>query len=148
MVAGTVGGQYWNNGIFLGVENMAGWSFGSPASVIVFAEKINFLPTTPPKQIKTYAGVVGFDNPSANVWTYMYYSEILALLAAGSTADNLTRVDFTRHSGGSNYSFCDGHSKWYRLDQTIPGGPSEDLSTPVKTTDHRLWGEWNYSGSN
>ena len=33
MVAGTVGGQYWNNGIFLGVENMAGWSFGSPASV-------------------------------------------------------------------------------------------------------------------
>jgi hypothetical protein len=33
MVGGTVGGQYWNSGIFLGVENMAGWSFGSPASV-------------------------------------------------------------------------------------------------------------------
>lgn len=28
-----VGGQAWYNGIFLGVENMGGWAFGSPASV-------------------------------------------------------------------------------------------------------------------
>jgi hypothetical protein len=33
MVAATVGGMYWNNGIFLGAENMTGWAFGSPASV-------------------------------------------------------------------------------------------------------------------
>ena len=33
MAAGTLGGQYWNNGIFLGVENIAGWSFGAPSSV-------------------------------------------------------------------------------------------------------------------
>lgn len=33
MVAGSVGGQFWNNGIFLGAENMAGWAFGAPSSV-------------------------------------------------------------------------------------------------------------------
>jgi hypothetical protein len=33
MVAGTIGGQYWNSGVFLGVENLAGWSFGAPSSV-------------------------------------------------------------------------------------------------------------------
>ena len=32
-VAGTVGAQIWNSGMFLGVENMAGWAFGAPASV-------------------------------------------------------------------------------------------------------------------
>jgi hypothetical protein len=32
-VALTGGAQYWMNGMFLGVENMGGWAFGSPASV-------------------------------------------------------------------------------------------------------------------
>jgi hypothetical protein len=33
MVALNGGAQYWTNGIFVGAENMVGWSFGAPASV-------------------------------------------------------------------------------------------------------------------
>ena len=32
-VSANAGAQMWTNGMFLGVENMAGWSFGAPASV-------------------------------------------------------------------------------------------------------------------
>lgn len=33
MIALNGGAQYWTNGIFVGAENMVGWSFGAPASV-------------------------------------------------------------------------------------------------------------------
>ncbi len=33
VVLANVGGQVWYNGMFLGVENMAGWAFGSPSSI-------------------------------------------------------------------------------------------------------------------
>jgi hypothetical protein len=33
MAGVSVGGQYWYQGIFLGLENMAGYAFGAPASV-------------------------------------------------------------------------------------------------------------------
>lgn len=31
----------------------------------------------------------------------------------------IVRVKFDRHNGGSNYSFFDGHAKWFRLEQTL-----------------------------
>jgi hypothetical protein len=33
VVGGVIGAQYWMNGIFLGVENTLGYSFGNPATV-------------------------------------------------------------------------------------------------------------------
>ena len=41
--------------------------------------------------------------------------------AANNKNDNpeLVRVLFDRHVGGSNYAFFDGHSKWYRMEQTV-----------------------------
>lgn len=30
-----------------------------------------------------------------------------------------TRLQWDRHSGGANYNFFDGHSKWFRLEQTL-----------------------------
>jgi hypothetical protein len=33
MAGVTLGGQYWMNGLFLGMENTVGYSFGSPATV-------------------------------------------------------------------------------------------------------------------
>ena len=33
LVMADIGGQMWYNNMFLGAENMAGWAFGSPASV-------------------------------------------------------------------------------------------------------------------
>jgi prepilin-type processing-associated H-X9-DG protein len=120
---------------------------GQPSSVIWVAEKRDYLADG--SRLKTYAGVVAFDGTlGTGPWTYMTYAEIMNYIASGYTGDALERVDFQRHLGGSNYGFCDGHAKWYRLDQTIPGGPGEDLSTPVKTTDQRLWGETNYTNSN
>lgn len=38
-------------------------------------------------------------------------------LGASYPVHGLTRVDI-RHNGGSNYSFVDGHAKWYRPKQT------------------------------
>ncbi len=35
-----------------------------------------------------------------------------------SKADVLRRVAYDRHLDGSNYAFCDGHAKWYRVEQT------------------------------
>jgi prepilin-type processing-associated H-X9-DG protein len=32
----------------------------------------------------------------------------------------LSRVDYMRHMGGSNYVFLDGHAKGHLLEQTIP----------------------------
>ncbi len=31
----------------------------------------------------------------------------------------------TRHTGGANYLFADGHAKWYRFEQTLRVGPEE-----------------------
>jgi hypothetical protein len=33
MVTGTIGAQFWNNGIFFGAENMLGYAFGAPTSI-------------------------------------------------------------------------------------------------------------------
>lgn len=33
MVAADVGAQFWNNGMFLGAENIAGWAFGTGSNV-------------------------------------------------------------------------------------------------------------------
>lgn len=118
-------------------------AIGAPAGVIAFAEKRNYVCT---KQTKTYAGVAPFVQLSAvpMVWRYLSFEEVAAGLAGCSTG-GLGRVDYKRHQEGSNYAFLDGHSKWMRMEQTIPGKLTDDLSTPVKTQDHRLWGETDYS---
>ncbi len=35
------------------------------------------------------------------------------------TPTTLVRINFTRFSGGSNYTFLDGHSKFHKLEQTL-----------------------------
>lgn len=118
---------------------------GAPAGVIAIAEKRNKVGTS---QIKTYAGAAPFIAVSSNppVFRYVTFSEIDAALKAKSTA-SLTRIDYTRHLGGSNYIFLDGHAKWHRLEQTIPSDPAQDTSLPAKTQQNRLWGEENYTGA-
>ena len=46
----------------------------------------------------------------------------------------LLRVDYERHSGGSNYNFLDGHAKWLRMEQTL--------------APNFLWGEYEYPHGN
>jgi len=41
-----------------------------------------------------------------------------------------TNLDYTRHQGGSNYFFCDGHAKWMRFDQTFADSGRVDLYDP------------------
>jgi prepilin-type N-terminal cleavage/methylation domain-containing protein/prepilin-type processing-associated H-X9-DG protein len=48
-----------------------------------------------------------------------------------------TTLAITRHSGGSNYVFTDGHAKWHKFEQTwqqTPGQPpSRDWYDPTRT---------------
>jgi prepilin-type N-terminal cleavage/methylation domain-containing protein/prepilin-type processing-associated H-X9-DG protein len=41
-----------------------------------------------------------------------------------------TGIAITRHQGGSNYFFCDGHAKWYRFSQTWTEDGRIDLYDP------------------
>jgi prepilin-type N-terminal cleavage/methylation domain-containing protein/prepilin-type processing-associated H-X9-DG protein len=37
---------------------------------------------------------------------------------SGTTLDPLSELETTRHQGGANYVFVDGHAKWHRFEQT------------------------------
>ncbi|MBC7807968.1 MAG: prepilin-type N-terminal cleavage/methylation domain-containing protein [Akkermansiaceae bacterium] len=119
----------------------------APASVIGFAEKRNRLPISK-IQTKTYAGVTAFVRLTSSPRTFrqMTMKEVTDSAAVGSDSPGkLVRVDYRRHQGGSNYIFLDGHAKWHRLEQTIPGDITADTSVPVKSPASFLWGEENYT---
>jgi prepilin-type processing-associated H-X9-DG protein len=40
-------------------------------------------------------------------------------LLGKSDKPEIVRVQWDRHNGGSNYSFADGHAKWFKFDQTL-----------------------------
>jgi prepilin-type N-terminal cleavage/methylation domain-containing protein/prepilin-type processing-associated H-X9-DG protein len=44
---------------------------------------------------------------------------ITGLSATSDKKPELIRVKWDRHSQGANYTFVDGHAKWFRLEQTI-----------------------------
>src|SRR5207253_10911269 len=37
----------------------------------------------------------------------------------GGSYPHLIYVNAGRHNGGNNFTFADGHAKWYRIDQTL-----------------------------
>ncbi len=57
---------------------------------------------------------------------------------AKGMAGDKTRIGYVaikRHMGGANYTFADGHAKWYRIEQTLD-------------PNNFLWGEKFYSAEN
>jgi prepilin-type N-terminal cleavage/methylation domain-containing protein/prepilin-type processing-associated H-X9-DG protein len=106
---------------------------GTPASVIVLAEKQYKIGTT---VLKSYAGTSGFypDTPNNNPYCRVTVDRVRAAIAVPSDRNyKLARVAFFRHAGGSNFVFADGHAKWYRMEQTLG--------------TNFLWGERYYAGS-
>ena len=47
------------------------------------------------------------------------------------TVEGLSEKGWTRHSGGANYAFCDGHVKWYRPEQVLPADAKNDGTKPT-----------------
>jgi prepilin-type N-terminal cleavage/methylation domain-containing protein/prepilin-type processing-associated H-X9-DG protein len=107
-------------------------SFENPASLITLAERRNTLDTG--AVIGQWKGASGFvatsnskgsGNGSGQIcpgdtYRYVTMSDAQAgLLTTSDKTPEIIRVKWDRHQQGSNYSFFDGHSKWYKLEQTI-----------------------------
>jgi len=54
---------------------------------------------------------------------------------ASATALRIQYAQCDRHAGGSNYTFADGHAKWYRVEATL-------------NPTNFLWGKRVYSQGN
>lgn len=104
--------------------------FESPSNMVIFAEK---RATLPPNNflIGAQTGFTGFV-PSQPCQGQPYIKTTEALAAADLVAPHvwtddeepngsgaIDRVDWTRHSGGSNYSFTDGHAKYLKLGKVL-----------------------------
>jgi prepilin-type processing-associated H-X9-DG protein len=55
--------------------------------------------------------------------------------AGGGGRPHIVYLEPEKHLGGSNYTFADGHAKWYKFEQTI-------------NPNNFLWGKKVYSASN
>jgi prepilin-type N-terminal cleavage/methylation domain-containing protein/prepilin-type processing-associated H-X9-DG protein len=108
-------------------------SFDSPASMIVIAERRNTLNNPAKTVIGQWKGFSPFITTSSNhgtgagsgqicpgdTYRYATWAETQAGLLTSKDTPEITRVLFDRHLTGSNYSFYDGHSKWFKGEQTM-----------------------------
>ncbi len=113
--------------------------FDKPASLIVLAERRNTMKDAAKTKIGQWKGAGGFWATSTTFGSASGGSQICPgdtyRLATKADADaNITassdkkpeviRVQWDRHNGGANYTFFDGHAKWYKLEQTLdPANP-------------------------
>ena len=106
----------------------------SPNGMILLGERRDLLNNPKAKPIGQWKGVSGFIGTSGNSvgsgqicpgdsYRYATLADADADADAGllGTSDKpeIVRVKWDRHNGGANYSFGDGHTKWYKLDQTL-----------------------------
>lgn len=86
-----------------------------------------------------WKGEAASDYPAAGVYAATYSVAKPQFDACkttpGSEYLHLVYTQPDRHLDGANYTFADGHSKWYRLEQTL-------------SPDNFLWGKRVYSGGN
>jgi len=108
-------------------------AIGTTSNVIILAEKQYKIGT---KTLKPYAGASGFypDTPVSSPYCKVTADRVKAAIAKPSDSNyKLARVAFSRHQGGSNFIFCDGHAKFHRLEATLG--------------TNFMWGEYYYAGS-
>ena len=108
---GPIPGSYAMNGDLTAREaagDRAGLTEGAvqaPAETILFTE---IWDTRGPNGAKTFHTVQGqrvADGPEAEIYTNV-------------KNDVCARIPFNIHQGGSNYTYCDGHAAWKRVDAT------------------------------
>jgi prepilin-type processing-associated H-X9-DG protein len=107
-------------------------AIGTTSNVIILAEKQYKIGT---KTLKPYAGASGFypDTPVSSPYCKVTADRVKAAIAKPSDSNyKLARVAFSRHQGGSNFIFCDGHAKFHRLEATLG--------------TNFMWGEYYYAG--
>ncbi len=110
-------------------------SFEKPANLVVLGERRNTMNDPAMTLIGQWKGFSPFIGTSTahgtgtssgpicpgDTYRYATMNDVLTGLAPTNSNDNpeMVRIKFDRHAGGSNYSFYDGHAKWYRLEQTF-----------------------------
>ncbi len=105
-------------------------SFESPANFIILGERRSKLNNPNAKVIGQWKGTSGFIGTSgvsigsgqicpSDSYRIATLSDASIGLLGTSDKPEIVRVNWERHNGGSNYTFADGHAKWYKLDQTL-----------------------------
>lgn len=107
-------------------------AFETPANLIVLGERRNKLNSG--AVIGQWKGVSGLYATSTSRGSSLGSGQICpgdsyrlttmsdmvtGLSATSDKKPELIRVKWDRHSSGANYTFADGHAKWYRVEQTI-----------------------------
>lgn len=105
-------------------------AFETPANLIVLGERRAKLNNPKAKAIGQWKGTSGFigtsgvSNGSGQVcpgdsYRFATLADAQTGLLGTSDKPEIVRVNWERHNGGSNYTFADGHAKWFKLDQTL-----------------------------
>jgi prepilin-type N-terminal cleavage/methylation domain-containing protein/prepilin-type processing-associated H-X9-DG protein len=105
-------------------------AFETPANLIVLGERRAKLNNPKAKAIGQWKGTSGFIGTSgvstgsgqvcpSDTYRFATLSDAQAGLLGTSDKPEIVRVNWERHNGGSNYTFADGHAKWFKLDQTL-----------------------------
>ena len=113
-------------------------SFSSASSLIVLGERRNTMNDPAATLIGQWKGTSPFIATSSthgtgsgsgqvcpgDTYRKVTFDDVVNGLKPTNSNDNpeIVRVKFDRHNGGSNYSFYDGHAKWFRLEQTFNPG--------------------------
>jgi prepilin-type processing-associated H-X9-DG protein len=110
-------------------------SFERPSNLITLGERRNNMNDSAQTLIGQWKGTSPFVATSTNhgtgtgsgqvcpgdTYRFVNYTDILNGLSPSNSNDNpeIVRVKFDRHQLGSNFSFYDGHAKWFRVEQTF-----------------------------
>ncbi|MEP6754602.1 MAG: prepilin-type N-terminal cleavage/methylation domain-containing protein [Chthonomonadales bacterium] len=109
--------------------------FDKPSQLIILGERRNNMNDPAMTLIGQWKGVSPFVATSSShgtgsgsgqvcpgdTYRFVTYQDILTGLLPSNSNDNpeIVRVQFDRHTQGANYSFFDGHAKWFRVEATF-----------------------------
>lgn len=105
-------------------------AFETPANFIVLGERRSALNNPAAKPIGQWKGTSGFIGTSgvsagsgqicpSDSYRFATLADAQAGLLGTSDKPEIVRVKWDRHNQGANYSFADGHAKWFRFEQTL-----------------------------
>ncbi len=110
-------------------------SFDKPANLIILGERRNNMNDPAMTKIGQWKGFSPFIGTSTahgtgansgqvcpgDTYRLVTLADVTAGLLPSNSNDNpeVVRIKFDRHVGGANYTFFDGHAKWYRIEQSF-----------------------------
>jgi prepilin-type N-terminal cleavage/methylation domain-containing protein/prepilin-type processing-associated H-X9-DG protein len=114
-------------------------AFDEPANMIVLTERRSTMNDPAKTKIGQWKGVSAFIGTGGvsvgsgqicpgDPYRYATPSDAYAGLLGKKDKPEIVRVQWDRHNMGANYTFSDGHAKWFRFEQTL-------------NPDNFLWGK-------